>query len=293
MFGYVKAFKPELKMCEYEVYKSVYCGLCKTMGREYGFLSRFTLSYDFTFLAILAMSLEENKFDISPGRCCFNPTKKINICQENKSLIFSADMAIILLWHKLVDNEQDGGFFEKIVSRLGKMKIRKAYKKASMRHTEICKTVAQCMDEQAVLEGEKCDVTDKVCHASAHMLGSITQSLSDDKNLQRVLYRLGYLIGRYVYLADALDDLEKDEKTGNYNPFLMSGANDNYHDETLRERGRGSLYLTIGEIGRTYQLLDSSVLSPILENIIFLGLKSVVDEIFIPHKERPRKSSKF
>ena len=58
MFGYVRACKPELKIKEYETYKAVYCSLCRLMGREYGLWSRFTLSYDFTFLALLNMSLK-------------------------------------------------------------------------------------------------------------------------------------------------------------------------------------------------------------------------------------------
>ena len=55
MFGYVKACTPELKIKEFETYKAVYCSLCKKLGKSYGILSRFTLSYDFTFLAILNM----------------------------------------------------------------------------------------------------------------------------------------------------------------------------------------------------------------------------------------------
>ena len=51
MFGYVTVYKPELKVKEYEAYKGVYCTLCKRLGKDYGFLSRLTLSYDFTFLA--------------------------------------------------------------------------------------------------------------------------------------------------------------------------------------------------------------------------------------------------
>ena len=55
MFGYVKAYKPELKVRDYEQYKAVYCSLCKTLGREYGLFARLTLSYDFTFAALLRL----------------------------------------------------------------------------------------------------------------------------------------------------------------------------------------------------------------------------------------------
>ena len=58
MFGYIKADKPEMKIKEFEIYKAVYCSLCKELGKSYGLLARLTLSYDFTFLALLNMALK-------------------------------------------------------------------------------------------------------------------------------------------------------------------------------------------------------------------------------------------
>ena len=34
------------------------------------------------------------------------------------------------------------------------------------------------------------------------------------------LRQVGFYIGKFIYLMDALDDVEKDKKSGNYNPFL-------------------------------------------------------------------------
>lgn len=76
MFGYVTAYKPELKVKEYEAYKGVYCTLCKEMGREYGILSRFLLSYDGAFYVIYKLSLSDCKLNASKSRCTFNPSKK-------------------------------------------------------------------------------------------------------------------------------------------------------------------------------------------------------------------------
>ena len=35
MFGYVKPFKPHMRICEFETYNAVYCGLCKKLGKKY------------------------------------------------------------------------------------------------------------------------------------------------------------------------------------------------------------------------------------------------------------------
>lgn len=102
-------------------------------------------------------------------------------------------------------------------------------------------------------------------------------ALSDDEDQRRVLSRLGYLLGRFVYLADALDDLSADQKKGRYNPFLQAGGPS--HLGELQQQCRGSLYLTIGEVERTWQLLRVRHFAPILENILTLGLMAQADRL--------------
>ena len=98
MFGYIKACKPELKVKEYDIYKAVYCSLCKKLGKSYGLLSRFTLSYDFTFLALLNMSLKDGCDGFERKRCAFNPLKKCNYCKNDSVTDMPAAAAIIMLY---------------------------------------------------------------------------------------------------------------------------------------------------------------------------------------------------
>ncbi len=49
MFGYVTPCKMELKIKEYEKFRAYYCGLCKTIKKDYGELPRVTINYDMTF----------------------------------------------------------------------------------------------------------------------------------------------------------------------------------------------------------------------------------------------------
>ena len=102
---------------------------------------------------------------------------------------------------------------------------------------------------------------------------------------QRILERLGYLLGRYIYMADALDDWEKDRKSGSFNPFLQAGG----EAEALRRRAKESLNLTIGEIGATFDLLTLQRFQPVLENIIHLGLSATVEELQLPPKQRRKR----
>ena len=56
MFGYVRPFKSELLVREYDQYKAAYCQLCRALKEHYGRAASFTLSYDCTFYALLMLS---------------------------------------------------------------------------------------------------------------------------------------------------------------------------------------------------------------------------------------------
>ena len=57
MFGYLQIDKAELKVREYEAYKSVYCGLCKQLGRDYSVFR--------AFCPQLRLYLLRNYFDVA------------------------------------------------------------------------------------------------------------------------------------------------------------------------------------------------------------------------------------
>ena len=59
MFGYIQADRTRLDEEQAARYRAVYCGLCRTLRREYGAISRLALTYDMTFLAMLLASLYE------------------------------------------------------------------------------------------------------------------------------------------------------------------------------------------------------------------------------------------
>lgn len=107
MFGYVTPDKPELKIKEFELFRAYYCGLCKTMGRSSGILSRFALNYDSVFLALILSSLCRENVRIEKEICFANPVKKKYVARESKSLEYAADINIMLMYYKFKDNWAD------------------------------------------------------------------------------------------------------------------------------------------------------------------------------------------
>ena len=88
------------------------------------------------------------------------------------------------------------------------------------------------------------------------------------------------LMGRWVYLIDALDDWDEDVQKGRYNPFAQQqNGQEQVPKEQQYEQAKGTLYLTVAEMRKTYDLLGIHSLDTILENILDLGLLQTVDNI--------------
>lgn len=281
MFGYIRVYKPDLKISEYETYKSIYCGLCQQLGQEYTPLARMTLSFDFTFLAALNMALTEDKPVYTKRKCPANPLKKCIMADLREIQSHCCDCAVLMLWYKLEDDLKDHGTASRLRAAALYPAARLAYRKAAQRRPELDQLIGNNMRLQAETEAACTASVDLASEPTAQVLSGLFSTLSEDPVQKRVLERLGYLLGRYVYLCDALDDLEDDREKGNYNPFL---ADQSAGPEQI-ETAIGTLYLTIAEAAKTFELLELKRFEPILANILYLGMKETVDSI-VSKKEK-------
>ncbi len=271
MFGYIRAAKPELKVKEYETYKAIYCSLCKKLGKDYGILSRFTLSYDFTFLAMLNMSLSDGCDGFVRKRCAFNPLKKCNYCKDLAPIEMPSAAAMIMLYYKILDNIADEKGFKKIGYYMLKPIFSRAHKKAARAYPQIETAVSEYIKAQNELEKRGCTSIDEAADPTAKVMGKILPICSNDQNQKRVLERLGYCLGRYIYLLDAACDLQDDIKSGSYNVLKsrIEGDTKKYVKNTLTPQ----LYFCVNEAARAFELLDIKKYKSILGNIIYLGLE--------------------
>lgn len=278
MFGYVKACKPELKIKEYETYKAVYCSLCKKLGKSYGLLSRFTLSYDFTFLALLNMSLKDGCDGFERKRCAFNPLKKCNYCKNLDAIDMPAAAAMIMLYYKILDNIVDERGFKKFKYWCIKPLFSRAHKKAAKKYPQIEESVAEYIASQSALEKANCTSIDEAADPTAKVMEKILTLCSDDEMQKRVLQRMGYCLGRYIYLLDAAVDLPEDTKKGGYNVLK------NVDESEIKQRIKQQLYFCTNEAARAFELLDIKKYKTILGNIIYLGL----EETFLKELDNER-----
>lgn len=266
MFGYIRTHRPELKVREDEAYKGIYCSLCKELGKRYGVMSRLFLSYDSTFLALALMALSDEKVCFEQKRCPFNPAKKCNFCNKTpEEITFAADVSVLLLYHKIKDNINDSTLFKSLLYRILLVLILSSYKKAVKNRPDEAIIIEDYMKMQSSVEKIQSRSIDEAAEPTATLLGKLYSNGETDEDAKRVRERVGYCLGRWVYMIDAFDDLEKDRKTGNYNPFLLSGQ-DNY------EKIKGDLLMTAGEIASAYELLDIKKFGNITRNVVYDGL---------------------
>ncbi|MDY6059704.1 MAG: DUF5685 family protein [Candidatus Fimenecus sp.] len=284
MFGYVKPDKPELKIKDYETYKAIYCSLCRTLGKEYGLLARFLLTYDAAFYALLKKSVLQEKPDCAyKGVCRFNPLKKCNYIDTDSYLKDAAALTVIMFYYKVLDNINDGKPLKRLASRLVYPYIKIKFNKAVKKYSKYNNIIKVSTDEQARIENEKTDSIDIAAHPTAVSLQKILSDGIKDETQKRIVERIGYCLGRWVYLMDAFDDLENDIKAGVYNPFalkykldksFLTGDNKAIEDDIIK-----SIRLTANETGLALELLDKNCYKPLIENIIFDGMEAELMKI--------------
>ena len=268
MFGYINAHKDLLRVCDYNVFRGYYCGLCKMLGKQFHTLTRFGLSYDMTFLAILISSLQKDEITLKYQPCIAHPISKRPTIPEDEGIRYSADMSVLLTYYKLKDDWDDEKSLKSFARLWYYFPMKKVQKKYPYQAEMICNNLKKLSE----LEKENCKNPDRV----ADCFGKLTQAIFDRDGNNLPLSTVGYHIGRFIYFTDAYMDLEHDRKKHNYNPFLARSQGE-VTKEDLKNELIPSLTYTLSEIANAYELLSIHKNKELLDNIIYLGLRKTVE----------------
>ena len=274
MFGYVRPRRDRLAQEDLEAYRAADCGLCRALGKEYGFAARFLVNYDMTFLYLLRAS------GAAPGevRPCWCPAR---VCGRRDCTLDPAGFGpvtactVILCWEKLRDDLRDEGFFRALPKRFLALVYRRAYGKAARRLPAFAALAEERLRALSALEAAQSPSIDATADAFAGLVAGCAGDL-EDPALRRPMEQILYQTGRFLYLADALDDLEEDCAKDRYNPLRFRFP-----------AGEGRLspaaldYLTqltdasVNLAGAALALLPCRAHEALLENVLYLGLPSV------------------
>lgn len=284
MFGYVNINKAELKMKDFYKYKAYYCGLCKTLKDRYGRFGQLTLSYDMTFLIILLTSLYESDTKQESKRCMVHPAKKHSILRNNITE-YVADMNIVLTYHHLKDDWQDD---KSLVGLAGSRVLKGAYKKISKSYPRQCDQIRKSLNRLKELEeefklnkktrNEAADILDKELELDsvARCFGELMAVLFVYKEdvWKNSLEKIGFYLGKYIYILDAYDDLQRDMKNGSYNPLIMVQA-----DKSFEANIEEYLTMMMAECTEEFEKLPCLLDVDILRNILYSGVWTKYEKI--------------
>lgn len=263
MFGYVIPNKAELSKEDSIRYKSFYCGLCRTLNKKYGKLGTLSLSYDMAFLVLLLSDLYNSEEKISYERCEVHPLSKKRLI-TTEFTEYAADMQIILSIFSTLDHVNDED--DKKATRLLE-KYKPFIAPLKEKYKDKWERIEEKLKELSKLEKAQSDEVATLSTLCGETIGEAFAPYNDfwhDK-----LYNLGIAMGSFIYINDAYDDIEKDQKNNAFNPLYTISK-----DEDFREKVKD--YLTWAATSCSTQLeelpLDDSL--SILRNIVYSGIWS-------------------
>ena len=278
MFGYVTICEPELKVKDLKKYRAYYCGLCRILKEDYGFMGQMTLTYDMTFAVILLSSLYESQTETRMHRCKVHPVKK-QFMLTNEITSYAAAMNVLLAYYHMEDDWNDE---HKVSSLMTKSLIYRKAERISEQYPRQSGGIRKWLRELDECEKEGSTDIDRTAGCFGHLMEELFVYREDiwEKNLRR----MGFFLGKFIYLMDAYEDLPEDIEKGRYNPLKRL-----YEQEDYEERMQQILCMMIAESTAEFERLPCLVDVDILRNILYDGVWSRYNKIQLKKSEERGK----
>ena len=268
MFGYVTVNKDELKLKEWKLYHAYYCGLCHSLKEAAGTKARLTVSYDMTFLTMLLDDLYDCEKEEGDCRCVVHPVKKHTYVKSAASL-YAAKMNLLLCYDNLLDDWRDD---KNAASAMAAALLRRTRMQIAKEYPRQTRAVEQYIEKLHACEEKRETNLDVAAGLTGEMLAELFCWKEDE--WQKDLRGLGFYLGKFIYLMDAFEDMEKDQKKGNYNPFLLSRGQ-------VKNEEQAEQYLNMMAAGAAecFERLPLVENLEILRNILYAGIWSKFEKI--------------
>ena len=222
MLGVMTVRKDELRFREFDRYRGYYCGLCRAIGKRCGSVCRMALSFEMTFLAMLHTSLYEPETADEKHRCLVHPLGKQRMLM-NEAIDYAADLSAIVAYYDLRDGWED----EQRVDRLAESALmKKAAVEAGRRLPRQREAVERYVKALHEIEDRNDQNLDAAANLTGEMLGELYVMKEDV--YAHDLRELGFYLGKFIYLCDCYEDVERDIRKNNYNPLISRRTNETF-----------------------------------------------------------------
>lgn len=242
-------------MRDYTRYRSLYCAVCKSLGRQFGQLPRLSVSYEATFLALFFLSFRENEKEARDEACIANPLVKHPVAAPDPLIDFASLVTAALVYGKGQDDLEDGQWFRALPQLA---LFRKAAGTLRKEAPELVDEIELALHELRAFERMELSLCPRREATASNPANESDSALSEQvrkraetaaaysgrvlcavmsetarraevsgewlAKLQGIFEIMGTALGEWIYFADALDDAEKDAAKGRFNPFMGLSA---------------------------------------------------------------------
>ena len=268
MFGYIQPDAPYLFKKDETLYKALYCGLCKSIGKGCGQRARTALTYDMAFVSALVHNIRHEDVQIKRAHCALHMIRKRPITEVDDITVMLGCINTALAYYKLLDDKADG-------DRKGVLRhlYKKGFKRAAKRHGKAVEIIENGMRAQSEIEKTNCSIIEMAAEPSAVMMKELSVYVLEKYSTAETEW-LFYDIGKWVYLIDALDDYDKDVKKKRYNVLFNAFGAENKRQAV--EENREELAFLFDSLFADMRLriskIDFGFNRDLTDNIILRGI---------------------
>lgn len=274
MFGYVKTDLPNMYVKDTVLYRSLYCGLCKGIGKCCGNMGRFSLNYDLTFLSAFIHNVCNKDVTIKKQRCAVHWIRRRPVALPDELTERIAALNLILAYHKCGDDIIDNG-----KGKLKRSFFKSGYKRAKKKEPELDHIVKKYYDELLKYEEKRSDSIDMVSDPFGNMMKEIAKILTEEYYSEDI-GNIAYNIGKWIYLIDAVDDFEKDLKKKNFNVFINTYPDIKTKRELVKKSEISMIFSAVlGDIYELNKKVKYNFNHDLVDNILTYGLSAQTKKV--------------
>ncbi len=276
MFGYISPDAPYLFKKDEVLYKALYCGLCKGIGKSCGQTARSALSYDIAFMSAMIHNIRGEDVTIKKQRCIAHIFRRRQVALPDDTTLALGCVNTALVYFKLCDDIRDGDGHG-----IKRLLYKKGYKRALKRHPAVAEIISRNMSQQNALEEAGCEIIDEACEPTAQMMRELSIYLLGPYSGEWT-EKLFYCLGKWVYLADALDDYDKDVKKGAYN-VLYKSCREPSKAEAVKKDGGEMVFIfdmLFAQMRECIANINFSFNHDLTDNIILRGIPLKTRKLF-------------
>ncbi|NDD31732.1 MAG: hypothetical protein EB084_26070, partial [Proteobacteria bacterium] len=227
MFGFLRLRKKGFAAADQQLYRAHFCAACHGMADFSGTASTLLTNYDQTFLQVVLSALDDDgsKPPVS-APCTVVPFRRVMVQPVSAAVRpVLAALNIALVDAKLRDDVADEG---SVKARVGASLLSKRTERA---HTVLGNAgfdvalLAELPTRQHAAEALSQPTLHDLAAPSAELLGTIFAFVATlTKRLEHtaVLQQLGEALGRFIYVLDAVSDVDDDVRKGRFNALVAA-----------------------------------------------------------------------